>query len=158
MKNKVTVTLIAHLKRIWVSIGFAGLLAIILFGNLIYMNLRSADPILPGWEEYNAQRFSALIERGDPLLVEVYASWCPTCLAQHKAFENLIEEGRQPNVRAIRVDFDRDVDFRTRNSLNYTGILIFYRDGKEVTRVAGLTSADKIEAFLLSQGIGPIKS
>jgi thiol-disulfide isomerase/thioredoxin len=98
------------------------------------------------------------MKRGEPLLVEVYASWCPTCLAQHKAFEQLIEEGRQPDVRAIRVDFDRDTIFRERNNLNYTGILIFYRNGKEVTRVAGLTSAEKIEAFLQIQGITPITS
>lgn len=146
------------LKKTWAQLGFVGLIAIILWGNLLYMNVRPDDPILPGWEEYNTKRFGELMERGDPLLVEVYASWCPTCLAQHKAFENLIEEGRQPNIRAVRVDFDRDVDFRTQNNLNYTGILILYRDGKEVTRIAGLTSADKIEAFLLSQGIGLINS
>lgn len=144
------------LKTIWVKIGFIGLIAIILWGNLLYMNVRSADPILPGWEEYDADRFETLMARGETLLVEVYASWCPTCLAQHRSFETLIEEGRQPNIRAIRVDFDRDTDFRATNNLNYTGILILYRDGREITRVSGLTSTDKIVEFLKSQGIGPL--
>lgn len=149
---------LALIKKTWAKIGFIGLIAIILWGNLLYMNIRPSDPILPGWEEYNADRFDTLINRGEPLLVEIYASWCPTCLAQHKAFEKLIEQGRQPNIRAVRVDFDRDVNFRNANNLNYTGVLIFYRDGKEITRAAGLTSADKIEAFLKDQGIGTIES
>lgn len=157
MQTKSTISALSIIKKVWASIGFLGLIAIILFGQLIYMNLRPADPLLPGWEEYSAERFEALQDRGEPILVEVYASWCPTCLAQHNAFEALIEEGRQPNVRAIRVDFDRDEDFRTKIEINYTGALILYKGKREVARAAGLTSPDSIANFLASHGIGTVK-
>lgn len=141
------------LKKVWATVGFTGLIVVALYGNLIYMNLRSDDPLLAGWEEYATPRFETLLDRGEPILVEVYASWCPTCLAQHKAFEEMIDSGQQPVLSALRVDFDRDLDFRERNGLNYTGILILYRNGAEIARASGLTSPESITRFLRAHDI-----
>lgn len=146
------------LKKAWATVGFTGLIVIALYGNLIYMNLRPNDPLLAGWEEYSTPRFETLMERGEPILVEVYASWCPTCLAQHKAFQDLIETGHQPEVRALRVDFERDLDFRKANSLDYTGVLILYRNGTEIARAAGLTDPDSITRFLRAHDIEFVKA
>ncbi len=140
-------------KKIWAQIGVIGLIAIILWGNLIYMNLRPSDPILPGWEEYSTTRFEELMQRGEPVLVEVYASWCPTCLLQHRALETLHNEGRGPSVRAIRVDFERDTDFVQKYAFRYTGTMVLYNQGREVAREAGLVTPEKIEAFLRSNGV-----
>lgn len=140
------------LKRIWAQVGFIGLVAILLWGNLIYMNVRPSDPILPGWEEYSTPRFDELMARGEPLLVEVYASWCPTCLLQHRALDTLHAEGRGPNIRAIRVDFDRDMDFIRKYNFRYTGTMVLYDEGRETARANGLVTPDKIEEFLALQG------
>lgn len=158
MNKDIAKTILTAGKNVWAQIGLISLIAIILWGNLAYMNLRADDPILPGWEEYDAARFKSLKASGQPLLVEIYASWCPTCLAQHRSFEKLIAEGRQPDIRAIRVDFDRDIAFRVENQLDYTGILILYRNGHEVARASGLTDPDKIEVFLGKHGIHPLQS
>jgi len=136
-----------NLKKIWASVGISGLLVVALFGNLIYMNLRSSDPILPGWEEYNPARFEELMARDEPVMVEIYASWCPTCLLQHKALMTLHEEGRAPSIRAIRVDFDRDVAFREKHDFGQTGIIVVFQNGREIRRASGLITADKIKAF-----------
>jgi thiol-disulfide isomerase/thioredoxin len=135
-------------KKIWASVGISGLIVIALASNLIYMNLRSSDPILPGWEEYEPARFAELMARDEPVLVEIYASWCPTCLLQHRALENMYEEGRGPNIRAIRVDFDRDIAFREKHGFRATGMMIIFQGGKIVRRAAGLITGDKIAAFL----------
>lgn len=139
-------------KKIWAQVGFVGLVAILLWGNLIYMNLRPSDPILPGWEEYSTPRFEELMARGEPMLVEVYASWCPTCLLQHRALDTLHAEGRGPNVRAIRVDFERDLDFVQKYNFRYTGTMVLFNHGREAARATGLITADKIEEFLALQG------
>ena len=140
------------LKKVWTQIGFVGLIAIILWGNLLYMNVRPSDPILPGWEEYSTSRFEELMARGEPMLVEVYASWCPTCLLQHKALESLHDEGRGPKIRAIRVNFDRDLDFREAYGFNHTGTMVLFNHGRETARQSGLVTPDKIEAFLAQNG------
>lgn len=139
-----------------ISAGFTALLiavTVYLYGNLIYMNLRPADPILPGWEEFDAAAFARYQASGDPLLVEIYASWCPTCKAQHEAFEQIEESGRRPAIRAIRVDFDRDADFRKSLGINYTGALLIFQGEQRITEGDGLVTPDSILQFLGNNGI-----
>lgn len=141
------------ISKIKATIGFSGLIILVLAGFLAYMNLRTADPILPGWEDYEQSRFEDLMQRSEPVLVEIYASWCPTCLLQHKAFETLHEENRAPMIRAIRVDFDRDQAFIHANGFQSTGLLVLFKNGKEVARASGLVTPEKILNFLDAQGI-----
>ncbi len=143
----------SKMKKIWSAVGITGLIVLVLAGNLIYMNLRAPDPILPGWEEYDPARFELLMASDEPVLVEIYASWCPTCLLQHRAFEALHQEGRAPAIRAIRVDFDRDHDFVKARGFQGTGLLVIFRNGKEVAREGGLVTGDRILAFLKANGI-----
>lgn len=135
-------------KKAIASIGVSGLIIAALWGNLIYMNLRASDPILPGWEEYNAERFDALMATDEPVMVEIYASWCPTCLLQHRALDTLHQENRPLNMRAIRVDYDRDEAFRKKHGYHYTGIMTIFQNGRERARESGLITADKIEEFV----------
>jgi len=141
------------MKKIWSAVGITGLIVLILAGNLIYMNLRAADPILPGWEEYNPARFDALMASGEPVMVEIYASWCPTCLLQHRAFETLHQEGRAPQIRAVRIDFDRDRAFIEAHGFQGTGLLVVFQNGRELVRKGGLVTGDKILAFLTENNI-----
>ncbi len=140
-------------KKIWASVGISGVIIAVLWGNLIYMNLRPSDPILAGWEEYNPVRFDELQKRGEPLLVEIYAPWCPTCLLQHRAFEHLVDENKAPAIRAIRVDFDTNEEFRNRYNLHGTGILLLFKDGQMIAREAGLITPDMITGFLKNHNI-----
>ena len=140
-------------KKIWGSVGVLGLVAALLWGELIYMNLRPADDLLTGWEEYDETKFTEYQKAGEPILVEVYAPWCPTCLLQHKAFETLVENGEAPKIRAIRVDFDTNEAFRQRHGLYSTGMLLVYKNGLEVSRAAGLVTPEKIKAFLAQNNV-----
>jgi len=135
-------------KKIWASVGISGLLIAALFGHLIYMNLRSADPILPGWEDYSETRFEELMARDEPIMVEIYASWCQICLLQHRALKTLHEEGRSPKIRAVRVDFERDTAFVEKHDLKQTGMIIIFRNGRQYERTSGLITTGKIEAFM----------
>lgn len=134
--------------KIWSTIGLTGLIAIVLWGNLAYMNLRPADPVLPGWEDYSASRFADLMARDEPVLVEIYASWCPTCLLQHRAFEDLQTQGAAPTIRAVRVDYDRDEAFVKAHGFKGTGTLVVFRGGRPIAQAAGLVTPEKIRAFI----------
>ncbi|RMF01444.1 MAG: hypothetical protein D6773_10075, partial [Alphaproteobacteria bacterium] len=60
--------------------------------KLIYMNLRSDDPLPYGFVQYDGANLQAALAQGGPVIVNVYASWCPTCMAQHKALENILRD------------------------------------------------------------------
>ena len=122
--------------------------AIYLIGNMAYMNLRPVEPILPGWEEFEPETFSRYRQNGESMLLEIYASWRPTCKAQHEAFEALETSGKRPSVRAIRVDFDTYEEFCRSIGINYTGALLVYRNGRQVAQGAGLVTPESILNFL----------
>lgn len=136
------------LISIWQKVGTSGLLIIIVAIFLAYMNLRTSDPILPGWREYSPELFTELMQQDTPVLVEIYAPWCPTCLLQHEAFETLHEEGRAPKIHALRVDFDRDTAFREQYNISATGMLLIFQKGQIKTHAPGLVTSSKIKAFL----------
>lgn len=136
-------------KAFWLIIGLFVVYRLLM---LAYMNVRDDDPLLSGWQDYNAAAFENLLADGKPVMVEVYAPWCPTCLAQHKAFEALESEGKRPNLATIRVDFDRDVDFRKTYNINYTGTILLFEGGKLTAVQGGLTSPEKLEGFLAGKG------
>lgn len=135
---------------LWIG-GFAiglMLLAVSPLGDLIYRSVRPADQLLDDWRPYRAATFMRTVQSGRPVLVEVYASWCPSCMAQHKAFESLRAKRQIPDIDVFRVDFDRDADFLRQYDVRYTSTLIVFRSGREVDRATGLVDPDLIETFL----------
>ncbi len=135
---------------LWLAVIMIGglLIGVSPLGRAAYMNIRADDDIISGWQDYRAMTFEAALRTGEPLLVEVYASWCPSCMAQHKAFEQLQAERRIPPISVFRGDFDRDRDFLHRFGVRYTSTLILFDDGEELARTTGLIEPDAIEAFL----------
>ncbi len=131
-----------------IVVGLGAIVALSPLGGRIYMNLRPADPLLQGWEAYEPRAFAELMRGPEPILVEIYASWCPTCLAQQKAFRALSSRGQLPHIRYVRVDFDRDRDFVERYRAEGTGLLIFFDEGREIARAAGLVVPEDIDRFL----------
>lgn len=117
-------------------------------GRLLWTNLRAPDPLLAGWQDYSAPTFEEAIRNGGPVIVEAYASWCPTCIVQHQAFERLWSRRSYPGVTFIRIDYDRDSAFRDSHGIEATGLLLHFENGQEIERRGGLTSETDIEAFL----------
>ena len=89
----------------FVLLGITAVLGLV-FYDTIYLNLRSADPLASGWQDYDIQTFSELNASNEPFLVEIYARWCPTCQIQHRAIESIAQSGRPLGLKALRVDFD----------------------------------------------------
>lgn len=115
---------------------------------ITYMSNRASSPFIQGWEEYSAERFDSLMADGKPILVEVYASWCPICLLQHRALESMYAQGYELPFQAIRVDFDKDKVFLERFNFKHTGTMVLFNKGQEIARQSGLVTQDKIKIFL----------
>ena len=103
--------------------------AALLWGQIIWNNLRADDPLLEGWEPYSEAGFEAAIATGGPVVVEIYASWCPVCIVQHQVFEEVWSTQTYPTLTAIRVDFDKDRAFIEKHNVEATGLLLYFRNG-----------------------------
>jgi thioredoxin 1 len=88
------------------------------------------------------------IASGKPVVIEVYASWCPICQAQAAAVEALKDKPTYRDIAYYRVDFDAQKDVvKALNAPRAT--FIVYRGGKEVARQSwGATEEDGMKILM----------
>ena len=97
---------------------------------------------------YTQAKFDALQKEGKPILVAIHANWCPTCRAQAKIITPLLDTAKYKSVTALRVDFDDQKDIVKNFKATQQSTLIVFKDGKEVGRSTGETSAAEIEKLV----------
>ena len=117
-------------------------------GPRLYMNFRPADPLPAGFTQYTPEAFAEAMATDQTLLVDVYASWCPTCKVQHLALDTLLGVPRFAAVRGFRVDFEDDEAFVKAHRVVTQSTLLIFRRGKEISRSVGLTWAEDIQRQL----------
>lgn len=92
--------------------------------------------------------FEAARQSGDPVLVVVYADWCPTCRRQDKVLGELLRRPEYTPIRTFRVDFDMQDDALKALRVTRQSTLILYRGGREIARSTGETRPAALEQFL----------
>jgi len=107
---------------------------------------------LPTWASeqvrYEPRSFEEALASG-PVVVHVYADWCPVCRAQKPVLAALAKDQALAGARFVTVDFDKDKQFlRTYRVANQSVILVF-KNGQEAARLIGITDAERIRAGLL---------
>jgi thiol-disulfide isomerase/thioredoxin len=99
-------------------------------------------------QAYDKAAADAAIAAGKPVVLEVYAPWCPSCLMQSAAVESLKDRPDFKDIRFYRVDYDNQKDVvAALNSPRAT--LIAYRGGKEVGRMSWNPSEDEVAKILM---------
>lgn len=99
---------------------------------------------------FDANSFKAAQEAGDPILVDIAASWCPTCRAQKPIIESLVREPEFAGMIVLHVDFDTQKDVVRAFGATSQSTLIAFRGQSETGRSVGDTNPDSIEALLRS--------
>lgn len=119
-----------------------------LLGTLLILALPAltlAGPIKP----FDAKSFDALTANGQPVVVAVHASWCPTCKAQKPIQTQLMSSEPFRNYTMFIVDFDKDTDVLKRFQVFKQSTMIVFRGRTEVGRSIGDTDPDRIKALML---------
>ena len=92
--------------------------------------------------------FEAAQQAGKPILVEIIASWCPTCKAQAPILGQLRSDPKFKELEVFSVDFDNQKDVVQSFKANTQSTLIVFKGSQEVGRSIGDTRKDSIEALL----------
>lgn len=104
----------------------------------------------PGFSDYSKEKFADALKDPKPIMVHVHADWCPVCVRQEKAFQQLTENADFKRFRAFQVNFDMDLDFRKTYGVNNQSVILIFKGNKEVARIGGVTDPAKIGEFLAS--------
>jgi thiol-disulfide isomerase/thioredoxin len=120
-------------------------LAIALFGVLFAVALPArAFETKP----FDAAAFKAAQDAGTPILVDVFAPWCPTCKAQQQVFDTLKAKPEFDKLTVFKVDFDNQKDAVKSFGARMQSTLIAFKGATETGRSAGDTNAKSIEALM----------
>jgi thioredoxin 1 len=99
-------------------------------------------------QDYNAKAFAAAQAAGKPILVEIHASWCPTCKAQVPILGELEKQDKFKNLMVFRVDFDSQKDAVKAFGARMQSTLITFKGAVETGRSVGDTNAASIASLL----------
>jgi len=117
----------------------------LLFGLLL--NVAAVGATSP--EHFNAERFQALHDRGEPILVEIAADWCPVCAAQEKVLEKLYTRDDIQRIHWFKLDWDAQRRAAKDMGAWRQSTLILFRDGREIDRLVAQTDTGVITGFLV---------
>ncbi|MGA8435241.1 MAG: thioredoxin family protein [Methyloceanibacter sp.] len=118
----------------------AGILAGAMLGSL---PASAAD-----WKPFTQAEFSAAQKDGKPILVDVFAPWCPTCRAQKPILEELTAKPEFKDLVVLVVDFDHQTDDVRALKAQQQSTLIVCKGAEEIARTVGETNPGNIEALL----------
>lgn len=110
---------------------------------LIYGSVFAAEE-----QPFTPELFQAAKDQHKSILIEIYASWCPTCRAQKPILSDLLAKPRFKDLTVLRVDFDSQKKEVRNFRANVQSTLIVFKAGEEVGRSVGQTKADAIAALL----------
>lgn len=97
---------------------------------------------------FTPELFQAAQDQHKSILIEIYASWCPTCRAQKPILSDLFAQPKFKDLTVLRVDFDRQKNEVRNLKANTQSTLIVFKGREEVGRSVGQTKPDAIAALL----------
>ncbi len=101
-------------------------------------------------EIFSTASFEAAQQRGARILVDISATWCPTCKAQKPVVDKLAEEPSNKDLIIFAVDFDSQQSVVRQLRAQSQSTLIAFRGKTETARSVGDTDPDSIAALVRS--------
>lgn len=91
----------------------------------------TTDPV-QSKEAFSDARFAALQQEGALILLDVFASWCPTCAIQQKVIADYQSKHPEVPLKVLTIDFDSQKDVVRRFRAPRQSTLIVYRGTERV--------------------------
>lgn len=98
--------------------------------------------------QFASANFAAANAAGDPVIVHIHATWCPTCRAQQPILAKLMADPRFVEFKAFSVDYDSEKPVMRELAAPDRSTILVFVGGKEVARGTGDTTENKITALI----------
>ncbi len=121
-------------------------LAALLLLSLAFTAPAIAQPIQP----FTTAALKAAQAKGQSVLVDAYASWCPTCRKQEPIIEALSKDPAFDKLLILRLDYDNQNAEKRELGIVQQSTLIAFDGGRETGRLVGVTDADEIKKLAQS--------
>ena len=113
--------------------------------------LMMAGPALAGEKlPFDQARFAVAQQANRSILVDITASWCPTCKAQKPIIDSLAAKPEFKDLTIFEIDFDAQKDAARALRAQSQSTLIAFKGKTEMGRSVGETEPASIEALARS--------
>jgi thiol-disulfide isomerase/thioredoxin len=99
-------------------------------------------------QPYQQAAFDTAQKNGEPVLIFVEASWCPTCAKERPILQQLYGAPEFAKLKVFDVDFDTSKPLLRRLGVQMQSTLIVYHGAKETGRMTGATDPAVIKRLL----------
>ena len=108
------------------------------------MSLAMAGEIKP----FNQKDFDTLTAFGKPVVLDISATWCPTCKEQKPIIDGLMKQPAYKDVTLMTIDFDANKPTLKKFKVTMQSTLVAFKGAKEVGRSVGDTSPEGLEGLI----------
>lgn len=105
-----------------------------------------AQPIQP----FTSAALKGAQAAGESILVDAYASWCPTCRKQAPVIDAIAKNPAFAKLVILRLDYDNQDAEKRALGITTQSTLIAFRGAKETGRSVGITDAAQIQSLAQS--------
>ena len=112
----------------------------------VALTLLLSSPFARAGQPFDTEAFQSAQAADKAILVDVTASWCPTCKQQRPVLEQIGQE--KPDLVVYEVDFDTAKDVLKRFNVQYQSTLIVFHGANEVARSTGETDPTAIRELI----------
>ncbi|MGC7559139.1 thioredoxin family protein [Pasteurella sp. PK-2025] len=100
------------------------------------------------FKPFEQQAFETALQSQQPVLIDVYADWCPTCKRQVKVLEPMLQEEQFKHYSVFKVDYDDQKEVLKHFNVTRQSTLILFNQGKEVRRSIAETREVPLRQFV----------
>lgn len=102
---------------------------------------------------FSQAAFVAAQKAGQPILIDITATWCPTCAAQKPILDKLAADPAFKTLTIFKVDFDAQKDVVRAMGAQMQSTLIAFHGATETARSTGDTSPSSIRSLVAKAGV-----
>jgi len=107
------------------------------------MSLTMAGEIRP----FNQNDFDTMTASGKAVVLDISATWCPTCKAQKPIIDGLMKQPAYKDVTLMTIDFDANKPVLKTFKVGMQSTLVAFKGATEVGRSVGDTNPEGIEGL-----------
>ena len=101
----------------------------------------------------NDQNFEEEVMKSDkPVLVDMYAAWCPPCKLMHPIIEEIAEKFAD-RIKVGKLDVDENGEIAGLYKVESIPVLLIFKDGEIIDKKVGAMSKDDLEEKLNDLGL-----
>ncbi|NCQ22675.1 MAG: thioredoxin family protein [Sphingomonadales bacterium] len=102
------------------------------------------------WIDYDPATFARAQQDGETILVDVNATWCPTCKAQAPILDDMRDDPEMGDVVFMKLDFDTQKGFLEEHRIPRQSTIVVFQGEQETARSIAETDPERLRSAIIA--------